>query len=190
MKLSVWVYHFTITDRSVFSLSPTASFVVLHPLLFLFFVPLPGFMHGPASTPLCWNSLNPGSLFICTHSFLFFPTRGSNFHILFDLIRTSRSSSQLFTPISGHPKSKTMIFSVLINPLHSNSFQISSFLSWEFLSASILSTPCILSCPSFITTLIVCPNLPLSCTSTLLLVFSPLSQLLNLSCCGLIHLVY
>ena len=38
MKLSLWVYHYAIADRSVVSLSSTAFFLVLHPLLFPCFV--------------------------------------------------------------------------------------------------------------------------------------------------------
>ena len=38
MKLSLWVYYFAIADRSVMSLSSTFSFLVVHPLLILYFV--------------------------------------------------------------------------------------------------------------------------------------------------------
>ena len=41
MKLSLWACHFAIAKRSVVFLSSTASFLVLHPLLFLCFVPTP-----------------------------------------------------------------------------------------------------------------------------------------------------
>ena len=57
MKLSLWDHHFTITDRSVISLPFTASFLVLHPVLFLCLIPSRFLQdtHGPPSTPFCWN---------------------------------------------------------------------------------------------------------------------------------------
>jgi len=122
MKQSLWAYHFTITDRSVVSLSSTTSFQVLHPLLFPCFNPLlPGFCrahtvdyHPPSGeTTKIQDHL---------HSFvpLFSPTCGSNFPILFNLIPPSRSSRQLFTTTSDHSQFKTMIFFLRsLTPSHS-----------------------------------------------------------------------
>ena len=50
----------------------------------------------------------------------FFTTYGINLHILFNLILPSSSSRQLFTTISDHPQSRTMIFSTLVRKFFGN----------------------------------------------------------------------
>ena len=57
MNLSQWVYHFTIADRSVASLSSTDSFLVLHTLLFPCFVPAPS--PHQVSAGLAWSTIDP-----------------------------------------------------------------------------------------------------------------------------------
>ena len=83
-------------------------------------VPCPLLPH--VSTGLTGSTINPFLIklpksritahVICS---IFFSACQTNFHNLFNLIPPSRSSRQLFTTISDHPKSKT-IFSILINP--------------------------------------------------------------------------
>ena len=51
-----------------------------------------------------------------------FPTRGTNFHTLFNFVLPSWSSRQLLTTISNHRPSKTMIFSTPVKPLPTNFF--------------------------------------------------------------------
>ena len=59
-----------------------------------------------------WNEAHTGE----GNLFLSFPTCGTTFHTLFNLILLSRSSRQPFTNISGHPPSKTVIFSAPVKP--------------------------------------------------------------------------
>jgi len=104
MKLSLRAYHFAIGDRSVVSLSSTASFMVLHPLPSPCSPPLPPDIcrtHGPPAIPSSWNCLNPEPLLTSTHLFLFFPTYRTEFHTLFNRILPCRSSRQLFNTISS-----------------------------------------------------------------------------------------
>ena len=69
-----------------------------------------------------------------THLFLFFfffPTCGTNFNILFNVILPSRSSRQLFTTISDNAQSET-IFSVLVNPTQITPDIFPVFPPWSF----------------------------------------------------------
>ena len=75
-----------------------------------------------------WSTSNPFSVklqksMITTHlhSFVppFCPFRGTNFHNLFNVILSSRSSRpSRFTTISDHPPSKSMIILTLVKPPH------------------------------------------------------------------------
>ena len=65
-----------------------------------------------------------------------FPTCKTNFCILFNPILPSKCSRQLFTTISSHRQSKTMIFSTIINPHHPTPISplsnFSVFPPWHF----------------------------------------------------------
>ena len=95
--------------------------------------------HGTSAKDFCDSiGLTIGSLLTSSHSFLFFPACRINFHILFNLILPSTSSRQLFTTISGYPKSKTMIFSTLVTPPQA---LLSNF-QFSFPESLLLYPPC------------------------------------------------
>ena len=77
--------------------------------------------HRQVSAGGTWSTRNPLLVKLLkfrttAHLHSFIPTCGTTFHTLFNLILLSRSSKQLFTTISGHPPSKTIIFSTPIKP--------------------------------------------------------------------------
>ena len=116
MKLSLWAYHFTITDRLVVSHSSTTSCLVLHPLLF------PYSVSPQVSAGYTRSTINPllvklpkSRITAHLHSFVCLSP-----HLLNQLPHSlqSHSSLQVFkTPVHHHLRSSpspNMILSTLI----------------------------------------------------------------------------
>ena len=102
MKLSLWTYHFAIANRSVVSLSSSASFLVSHHL------PSPCSILNKCSVGHMRSTSNPYLVKLLKsrttahlHSFIPLPICGTTFHTHFNLILLSCSPRQLFTMISG-----------------------------------------------------------------------------------------
>ena len=101
MKLSLWAYHFTITDRLVVSLSSTKLLSGLAPSALFMLCP-PQVSAGDtrsANNPFLVK-LPKSRITAHLYSFVsLFSACGINFHILFNLILPSRSSRPKFTTI-------------------------------------------------------------------------------------------
>jgi len=107
------------------------------------------------STPSEWNCLNLEPLLTSTHLFLFFfPTRAIAFHTLFNLLIPSRSSRQLFTTISSHSTSKTVIFSTPVKPPPHHFPPHVSYVAY----VSTLCTLCFLPHPSLLPAHLACSS--------------------------------